>query len=69
MREAGRKVAHVVRVTGLRRPTIYRVLRQCDGWRYGAIQFSAVAKVEITECKTYVKLVNNRERMEMTFLL
>jgi DNA invertase Pin-like site-specific DNA recombinase len=29
MKAAGRKVAHVARVTGLSRPTIYRVLRQC----------------------------------------
>jgi DNA invertase Pin-like site-specific DNA recombinase len=29
MKAAGRKVAHIARVTGLSRPTIYRVLRQC----------------------------------------
>ena len=30
MKAAGRTVAHVARVTGLSRPTIYRVLRQCE---------------------------------------
>ena len=29
MKAAGRKVAHIARVTGLSRPTVYRVLRQC----------------------------------------
>ena len=29
MKAAGKKVAHIARVTGLSRPTIYRVLRQC----------------------------------------
>jgi DNA invertase Pin-like site-specific DNA recombinase len=29
MQAAGKKVAHIARVTGLSRPTIYRVLRQC----------------------------------------
>jgi DNA invertase Pin-like site-specific DNA recombinase len=29
MKAAGRKVAHIAKVTGLSRPTIYRVLRQC----------------------------------------
>jgi hypothetical protein len=28
MQAAGKKVAHIARVTALRRPTIYRVLRQ-----------------------------------------
>ncbi len=29
MQSAGKKIAHIARVTGLSRPTIYRVLRQC----------------------------------------
>ncbi len=29
MRAAGKKVTHIARVTGLSRPTVYRVLRQC----------------------------------------
>ena len=29
MKTAGKKIAHISRVTGLSRPTIYRVLRQC----------------------------------------
>jgi DNA invertase Pin-like site-specific DNA recombinase len=29
MKAAGKKIAHISRVTGLSRPTIYRVLRQC----------------------------------------
>ncbi len=31
MKTAGRKVTHIARVTGLSRPTVYRVLRQCNG--------------------------------------
>ena len=31
MQAAGRKVTHIARVTGLSRPTVYRVLRQCSG--------------------------------------
>ena len=31
MRAVGRKIVHIARVTGLSRPTIYRVLRQCAG--------------------------------------
>ena len=31
MKAAGRKVTHIARVTGLSRPTVYRVLRQCNG--------------------------------------
>jgi DNA invertase Pin-like site-specific DNA recombinase len=30
MKAAGRKVAHIARVTGLSRPTVYRVLGQCQ---------------------------------------
>lgn len=29
MKSAGKKIAHIARVTRLSRPTIYRVLRQC----------------------------------------
>jgi DNA invertase Pin-like site-specific DNA recombinase len=29
MQVAGKKVTHIARVTGLSRPTVYRVLRQC----------------------------------------
>jgi DNA invertase Pin-like site-specific DNA recombinase len=29
MKAAGKKVTHIARVTGLSRPTVYRVLRQC----------------------------------------
>ena len=29
MKAAGKKIAHIARVTGLCRPTVYRVLRQC----------------------------------------
>ena len=31
MQAAGRKITHIAGVTGLSRPTIYRVLRQCSG--------------------------------------
>ncbi len=30
MKTAGRKITHIAGITGLSRPTIYRVLRRCD---------------------------------------